>query len=313
MTDNMATHSDGQGGIIRVPLTAVQTLTREYTAQGGPFSVIHRALHSTRPWTFQIIDARPTANPQIAFARIAAPASAGYFTYKIGDTIDTGFGTNRVADDADTCLTVGRRTPNQEDCAIGAIGFGQRSARVRYSEAAIAAAIAASGGGTLSDDVQNMLRGLVPMADPGALQAPPQQEAPFNLQRVFETLIRPFLKFEIIWNGKSTIYVGMGSQFPNASAISYLNAQGEPRLDNAFTVPEGYLWRREGQGADTELELRVTLVRPVVVPISLPSLNLLAQIPAVPPVPQAFPTDLVFDLTAYLHVVAFGGVSLNAG
>lgn len=310
---NMMEYENASGARVMVPETAVQTLTREHQEKGVPYNVQHRAIHSSVAMTFDVIDARPLAAPATTAFLAIQPQSWSLFNYKEGDAIADGTGTNITATYADTSLTEARRTPYQSDVAIGAITLGQRSTRIQYSEAAIAAAIAATGAGSITATTLALLRGKVPFWDPGSLISPPQVDAPFNLERGIEQLLRPFLKIELVWNGNVYSYLGMGDRVPNAAAVSYQRAAGTPSLDNALMVPEGLIWRRTGLPVDTELEVRVSLTKALAIPIQLPAVPLLGQTGTDPvPVP-VFADRVHLDMCMALHSVCFNQVSSNAG
>jgi len=78
----------------------------------------------------------------------------------------------------------------------------------------------------------------------------------------------PLMSLELEWDRKRYEKLGIIDLLPQAGAKSYLRANGQPSAENRYRIPEGYLWRRDGQ-PDSEFIARARLERPLVVPISL--------------------------------------------
>jgi len=301
---------DGSEGLI--PAGAAQQLLREYQARGGRFSTISRRVHSTRPFVFELSDRRPVAAPSQLTYRLVTK-NTSFFSYGQNGPLDLGLstGVSRPATAADTSLTAPRETPNKDDMAIGAVAFRVRSVRVEYSNASIESAVAASGAGSLSQQLDGMLRGTVPTVDPASLVTPPQFASPFNLTRPFEELLRPFVVLDFSWQGKVRYYQGLAVQMPSAAASSYLAAFGAPANENVFGVPEGYIWRRPGAEQDNELEVIARVDHDLVVQCNPPAAPLLGGTYVEAPAPV--PERLILDVSMELFCIAFGATSGNNG
>jgi hypothetical protein len=95
--------------------------------------------------------------------------------------------------------------------------------------------------------------------------------SPFNLENALMQAVIGNMSLEFEWDRRRTEKITVVDMLPQAGASSYLRANGEPCSANRYRIPEGYLWRRDGQ-ADSEFVARVILQRPIVVPIDLPVL-----------------------------------------
>ena len=208
-----------------------------------------------------------------------------WFTYGIGQVVQntaTSFtppGTTNtpiVAQNAledDTNLSKPRSTNGTEDFIIEGISATARSTRMAWLAADVTAMNAlmgnqSSGAAVSVDaDVVNLQNGVIPLLDPAALLAPPQVHSPINLEAVLMQALAPHIVIEFEWDRGRVEKIGTLDQIPEGGAKSFLRSHGDPRTDNRYRIPEGYVWRRDGQ-PDSEFIVRGTLLRSVAVPIS---------------------------------------------
>jgi hypothetical protein len=119
--------------------------------------------------------------------------------------------------------------------------------------------------------VLDAVTGQTPIIDPAAIVMPPQGQSPANLEEPLFQSITPFLSLEFEWDRKRVEKLGVCDILPQAGAASYLRTNGEPRSDNRYLIPEGYVWRRDGE-PDGEFVARTRLQRCIACPINLRSL-----------------------------------------
>jgi hypothetical protein len=136
-----------------------------------------------------------------------------------------------------------------------------------------------------------------PLMDPAALVTPPQAQSPFNLENALLEAVAPYTAVEFEWDRGRIIPIGSIDQIPEGGAKSFLRSHGDPRTDDRYKIPEGYLWRRDGQ-PDCEFIVRLKTTSDVVIPC-----NNIASF-ANPPVfalnPGQFP-GLGLDVTCRVH------------
>ena len=126
---------------------------------------------------------------------------------------------------------------------------------------------AAAGNAAVTDaNVQQALTGGVPIYDPGALYVPPQVQSPFNLENGLYRALAGIISVEFEWDRGRVVKMGTLEQIPEGGANSYLRSSGEPSTNDRYRIPEGYLWRREGQ-PDSEFITRGLVTEPVACPI----------------------------------------------
>lgn len=211
---------------------------------------------------------------------VCLPQVVEFFSYKIGDPVP-GFPT-RVALEEDTNLSKARSTNGAEDFVIEGMSASCKGARVNYF----------GGVGSLAPftvaNVFGALTGNVSIYDPSSIFMPPQVQSPFNLEETMMQALVPHLAIEFEWDRRKIEKIGTLDQIPEGGAKSFLRASGDPKTDNRYRIPEGYLWRRDGQPA-CEFIVRATLAAPVVVPFTSVALDG----GAVKALPVAVATDLV--------------------
>lgn len=236
-----------------------------YKAAGEPF------VASTKPYkstcSFMFTRANTITASSVAWLVARKGQRLEWFGYKLNDTVpgnETLTVPYRPANESDTNISKSRTTNGAEDFVIEGMSASNRSIRISYD--------AGDGGGPfLSDDVTDadVISATVagaPIYDPGALYAPPQVQSPFNLENGLYRALAGHVSMEFEWDRGRIVKIGTLEQIPEGAANSYLRAVGEPSTNDRYRIPEGYLWRREGQ-PDSEFVARGTLNDPICVPI----------------------------------------------
>jgi len=266
--------------------TQREKLLKLYQAAKQPFVASTQPYHSVRSIKFDIVDVDITNGLAWAVARRGQRLT--FFGYGVGDNM-TLHGTNLVATDAETNLAAGKSTNGAADMVIEGIGMSCRAMYTDYE-------IDTSGllDNIVTDpDVIAALDGEVALWDPAAVVVPPQVQSPANLEQgLFQGLL-PLMSVEFEWDRKRTVKLGVCDLLPQGGAASYLRANGVPSSDNRYEIPEGYVWRRDGE-PDGEFLAHVIVERPFVVPISLRS-----SIDA--PGTYHTPANLYLDVTMRLY------------
>lgn len=267
-------------------------LIQQYNAMNQPYEAKTKPYKSSQQFQFNIVDAFP-GTATMAHAILRANTIVTWFAYKLGDTIPFGpSGVTRVAVESDTNLSKPRQTNGVEDLVIEGISATCKSARVQYTTTIFT--------GTDPDDIAAYI-GTRALYDPAALASPPQLWSPVNGEMVLFEAMKPLTAIEFEWDRRRVEKIGTLDEIPEGGAKSFLHASGDPRTDNRYRIPEGYLWRREGQ-PDSEFIVRGTVAEAVVVPISL----IATQGGATLQTPQS----LFIDVTIRLHGLA---LSLPSG
>jgi hypothetical protein len=250
--------------ITREPLFMTQRrrMIESYKAAGEPFSASTKPYKSTVTFFYTVSNYIPAAS--VAWAIAGAGQANDYFGYKIGDNVPgntlaaPGY---RAATEGDTNLSKARTTNGAEDFVIEGMSATHANTRLQYG---IGAGIAPPN--ITVNDVSQVIVGLTPMSDPGSLYAPPQVFSPFNLEDPMYRCLAPNISLEFQWDRGKIVKIGTLEQIPEGAANSYLRSSGEPSTNDRYRIPEGYLWRREGQ-PDSEFIVRGVLTQPVAVPI----------------------------------------------
>jgi hypothetical protein len=239
---------------------------KAYAESGKQFQARTIPYHSTAVLEFEIVDADETAG--LAFAVARKNEQLSFFTYGVGEQVDLGgsLGFTR-ATEADTNLAKGTSTNGAQDYIIEGVGLSCRGMRVEYDgadETQLVALVADS-------DVTAAVTGDRPIYDPAAILMPAQAQSPLNLENgLFQCLLGQ-ASVDFLFDRSRVEKLGTLEMLPQAGASSYLRANGAPEAANKYRIPEGYIWRRDGE-SDCELSVSVTLQRAVVVPISLSAL-----------------------------------------
>lgn len=262
-------------------VTARKKLLRTYDKAKADYIANTLPIHSTRCIKFDVVDVDETNS--IAYAVARENQVLSFFDYGIGDNINLGAFAG-VASEAETNLAEGKSTNGSSDFVIEGVGFGCRGARVVTGYTGV-------DDPATDADVLKGLAGSAPIFDPGAIVAPAQVQSPFNLENGMFQALLGYLSLEFEWDRSRVEKLGVVDLLPQAGAASYLRANGEPASDNRYRIPEGYIWRRDGQ-PDSEFIARVRMNAPLVVPLNLVTY----PNEAVPLEPTAIYLDVVMRL-----------------
>jgi len=246
--------------------TQRKRLLKAYADNGKPFIARTIPYHSTAVVEFDVVNADETAG--VAFAVCRRNEQMTFFNYGVGEQVDLGGTVGFVrATDAETNQAKGASTNGAQDYVIEGIGLSCRGMRTEFgtTNAGYLEALASDA------DVVASFLGNGAVYDPAALVNPAQMQSPFNLENgMFQSLLG-LASVDFLFDRKRVEKIGTLEMLPQAGAASYLRANGAPEACNRYKIPEGYLWRRDGE-PDCELSVTVTVQRPLVVPISLSAL-----------------------------------------
>jgi hypothetical protein len=275
-------------------VTQKTKLIQTYNAGGQNYEAKTKPYKSSQQFQWNVVDALPGGAATMAHAILRVNTLVTWFAYKLGDQIAYGpAGSTRLAVESDTNLSKPRQTNGVEDMVIEGISATCKSARVQYTTTIFT--------GTDPDDVAAFL-GQRAIYDPAALDSPPQLWSPVNGEMVLFEAMKPLCAIEFEWDRRRVEKIGTLDEIPEGGAKSFLHASGDPRTDNRYRIPEGYLWRREGQ-PDSEFITRGTIAEAVVVPISLVATQGGAAL--------QLPVSLFIDVTIRLHGLALSLPSAN--
>lgn len=242
-------------------MTQRRRMIESYKAAGEPFSASTKPYKSTISFTYTTTNAIPAAS--VVWLVAQSGQTFDYFGYKIGDNVPGNTASApgyRSATEGDTNLSKARTTNGAEDFVIEGMSASHANTRLTYG---LGTSVAP---GNITDSVISAaIQGQVPVADPAALYAPPQIYTPFNLEDMMYRALAPNIALEFQWDRGKIVKIGTLEQIPEGAANSYLRASGEPSTNDRYRIPEGYLWRREGQ-PDSEFIVRAALTQPVAIP-----------------------------------------------
>jgi hypothetical protein len=274
--------------------TQRRRIIEAYKTANEPFSASTKPHKSTVTFNWQF------ANPLVESSVVWYVATQGqqldWFSYKIGDGVPgnlTGaYATPyRSASEADTNISKARTTNGAEDFVIEGMSASHRSTRSDFTPASEAQLAVED---ITDPTIQACVGGNVPIYDPAALYLSPQVQSPFNLEDGMFRAMVGHISVEFEWDRSKTVKIGTLEQIPEGAANSYLRSSGEPSTNDRYRIPEGYLWRREGQ-PDSEFVCRGNLGEP----ICTPALSVLGPAHATPI--NIYATTLHFDIVLRLH------------
>jgi hypothetical protein len=275
-------------------VTQKTKLIDQYNALNTPYEAKTKPYKSSQQFLWNVVDAVPVGAITMAHAILRLNTQVTWFGYKLGDNLAYGpAGTTRIAVESDTNLSKPRQTNGVEDMVIEGISATCKSGRVQYTTTIFT--------GTDPDDIA-AYTGLRAIYDPAALAASPQLWSPLNGEMVLFEAMKPLTAIEFEWDRRRVEKIGTLDEIPEGGAKSFLHASGDPRTDNRYRIPEGYLWRREGM-PDSEFITRGTVAEAVVVPISLVATQGGATL--------QLPLALFIDVTVRLHGLALALPSAN--
>lgn len=253
-------------------MTQRKAMIAAYEQAGEPFSASTKPYKSTVSWVWTATN--PILTSTVGWYVCRQGQRLEWFGYKIQDPLPGAQAAYRSATEADTNLSKARTTNGAEDFVIE--GLSASHARTRLTD------LFANTAGTIVDpDVAASRSGLVPIIDPAALYTPPQIQSPFNLENALYRAMAPIIAVEFEWDRSKVVKMGTLEQLPEGAANSYLRTSGEPSTNDRYRVPEGYLWRREGQ-PDSEFIVRGFTTEPVAAPYLMVSVPNNTTTPAVP-------------------------------
>lgn len=251
-----------------------------YAKNGVPFLATTRGLHSVRSLRFETVNV-DTATGVIGFLVARQGQKLNFFNYGVGESIVLGAETQHRATESDTSLTKGSRTTASADLSIEWITMHPRAIKAQYAAAA-ATPTFPDFVATVDPQavVANALGGSVAMVDPFGNVIPADVGSSATLQHVLYHSVAAHMSCKFEWdNADRTEKIGTCEQFVEGGGASYLNANGEPSVNNRFRIPEGFLWARESQPA-SELQVICTLEDDVVIPYAPVASPLGAGFPA---------------------------------
>jgi hypothetical protein len=255
-------------------MTQRAKVMKAYADTGQPFTASTKPYKSTVAFTFNATNTIVAATTFWLVAPSGVPVA--WFGYKLNDIVPST-GANslagtayRAANEADTNISKARTTNGAEDFIIEGMSASNRSTRVGIA-----------GAPNISDaNVASCLSGNLPIYDPAALYVPPQVQSPFNLEAGLFRHLGPHVAVEFEWDRSRIVKMGTLDQIPEGAANSYLRASGEPSTNDRYRVPEGYIWRREGE-PDCEFIVRGTLQDAICVPslqVAVPTESTVANV-----------------------------------
>ena len=227
-----------------------------YSEANTPFVCNTLPYHSTR----QLVASVEGNVGDVAFAVFAAGQELRFFSYGMGDPLVLGANQSQ-ARMSDTNLAKSSSTNGASDFIIEGFAMHARGVRVSYPDAA-------GWGSPPTGNVALANVGSMNIYDPAAIFAPPQVQSPFNLEDGLLQHLAPLVSVKAEWDQSRTLALGTLDLLPRGGGGSMLRANGLPTSENRFRVPEGLIWRRDGQ-PDSEFAFVAKLERDLLVPISL--------------------------------------------
>jgi hypothetical protein len=238
-----------------------------YKAQGANFIARTTPYHSVQFVQWDVVDFDAAPAPGVAYLVARAGQELNFFSYGVGDRISVSQGViagqvQLNATEAETILTKGKSTQGAADFVIEGIGLSHRGTRQIFQEGTSLTALQAT---SADPSVRAMFQGLNLFLDPAAMISSPLIQSPFNLEDTLWNALAPGLRLNFEIDGAQTALAKIGpcDIMPQAGASSMLRANGIPDTQNRFRIPEGILWRRDGE-TDSELIVKARLDRDVV-------------------------------------------------
>jgi len=217
---------------------------------------------------------------------LIAPQTLEFFSYGINQPVP-GDPSLRLANESDTNMAAARKTNGNEDYIIEGISLTARDLRIAYS----ALQSAAIGGSSAA--VVAAAAGKAPIFDPSSILMPAQVQSPFNLEDAFPEAIVPHCSLTFTFDRRKIFKIGTLDQIPEGGRKSYLRAGGEPSTSDRYKIPEGYLWRRDGQ-PDCEFSATMQIQETIVFPYTkvIPGFTITAA---------ATPVNVLLNLSMRVH------------
>ena len=261
--------------------------------------------HSTTRFQGDVVNFSGASSPGNGYVVFRKNQSRVLFNYGVGNQVDLGGTGQTTATEADTNLGKASSTNGAEDFIIEGVGFHSRGKRVAYAPGT--GNLYVGGVGSVTDPtVIASLLGDVSVYDPAAINMPPQVQSPFNLEDGMLQALLPLISVSFLFDRKRTEKIGTVDVMPCTSAKSYLRANGEPSQNNMYRIPEGYIWRRDGQ-PDSEFTAQLNLERDLVVPIN----GIVPYVTGGTQISPAAPTTIWVEVTMRLFGLAIDLPSSN--
>ena len=279
--------------------TKREDLITEFEDLGKPFVATTKPYKSTRTLVANIDTSIGALPGSVAAFAHFEPQQVNLFDYAIAQAIPDGFGAQFSAPDSWTNMQKQGQTNGAVRFVIEGISITWRNARLLYPGGAVTgiAAGPTSVSAWMYGNNASGVTGTPPPTgvDPAALIYVPQAHSPFNLENAIAQIVAKASSCLIAFDQEKIDYIGTADEFPEGGASSYLRANGQPRHDNRYKIPEGYLWREAGK-PDSTMNVQFALREPAVVPLSL----------IVPPgmATVITPTKIAIDFTMRLHGLA---------
>jgi hypothetical protein len=257
----------------------------KYAKENGvPYHVASFPYHSTQSLRFDVVDT-DTAS-QVGFAVARAGQKMQFFSYGVGQPVILG-GLQRPSTEADTNLGKARSTNGAADFVIEGAGFSHRCHRPVMPAGYFTPPLT-------DPSARNALTGQTPMFDPSAIIVPPQHMSPFMLEQGDFQALLGLMSLQFQFDRKAMEPLGIVDLLPQAGAKSLLRANGEPESANRYKIPEGFIWRRQGEPG-SDLVVIVALEEDVVIPITFGTPPF-GQNAGTPTPPVAVHVDMVLRL-----------------
>jgi hypothetical protein len=278
-------------------MTTRKKVVELYADTGKKFRATTKPYKSTRPLIFDIVK---SFNNTMAHAIARAGQELVFFNYGQGDSVTDGFGATLKPPQSWTNQLTASSTNGGNDMIVEGFSASAKGVRVQWPRGTYLTVDPAPG---TDPDLLTAYEGataggsqtVVELGDPAALMSPPQLDSPFNLRRLLMDVCAPSLVLTFSFDEERTDKVGTLDELPEGGAKSYLMANGDPRTDNRYRIPEGYWWRRKGE-VDSNFQIAARLTEPLVVPITLVGLFGTVQTPAL-----IIPKALALDITIRVH------------
>jgi len=282
--------------------TKREDLIQEFEDKGKPFVATTKPYKSTRTLVATVENSIGALPGMVgAFARFE-PQTVNLFDYAIAQAVSDGFGGQFAAPDSWTQMQKQGQTNGAVRFVIEGISITWRNVRLQYPNDSITGVTAAAGTASsirawaYGNAAAGVTNSPPPTGvDPGALIYVPQAHSPFNLENAVGQVLAKASSCLIQFDQEKIDYIGTSDEFPEGGASSYLRANGQPRHDNRYKIPEGYLWREAGK-PDSTMNVQFALREPAVIPLSLvvsPGMSAVVT-----------PLKMAIDFTMRLHGLA---------
>lgn len=291
-----------------------ERLVEQYDASGEDYIANTRGYWSSAYLT-GLTDATmaPTAAGQVPSV-VRFPAQAvTLFSYGVEDNVPVGkpegFGSLAIeATEADTNVSARKSTNGAEDFCFEGLSIARRCLRWGFSSNAFGAEGPFNFLDTeFTETILTQAAGVFHDATAagyftGSLEAGYHQE-----DAVFPYLF-PEVTLNAQWNRKRLELIGTGSHLAQGGGASWLRAHGLATTDNRLAIPEGYIWRRDGQ-TDSDLAVVMRLEDDVAIGYGVPAIQTAAGPPAV--FAATAPDFILAGVQVRLHGISFDYPSGN--